>query len=163
MPPDFGRCHDCGGSFVPAGTETRCEGCARKRAKLLGLIGNAVERGNARVSDIARETGVSEREISKTIQTSHYLAHAANSDETCEQCGERPAQKGSTFCLACRLALHKSLGDAAAVTRDKQKRKKKKPEDRMRSMTTMGALSEKRRRTGSHRFNPAPSQRKGYR
>jgi hypothetical protein len=163
MPPECARCHDCGVSFVPAGSETRCEGCRHKREKLLGLIGNAVERGHSNLRDIARETGFSEKQISKTIQASHYLAHAANSDETCEQCGERPAQKGSTFCLACRLALHKSLGDAATTTRDKQKRKKKKPEDRLRSMTTMGALSEKRRRTGSHRFNPAPTQRKGYR
>lgn len=163
MPNDSARCHDCGAAFVPDPGESRCAACRRKREKLAGLIGGAVERGQRNIDDIARSTGLSPRQVSKTLQTSNYLRHAAESNETCVQCGERPAQQGSPFCLACRLALYKSLGDAASETERNQKGKKKRAKSGMESGSTMAALSEKRRKTGSHRFNPAPSQRKGYR
>lgn len=156
------RCHDCGVQFESIG-DSRCEACRKKRERLLGLIGNAVERGASNVRDIAKNTGFSRSEVAKTIQSSHYLSHVANSDEICTQCRERFAQQGSLYCLACRLALHKSLGDAATATRDGEKKRPKKPEDRMKSLTTTDALREKRRRTGSHRFDPSPKLRKGYR
>jgi len=162
MATEQARCHDCGTPLETVG-ESRCDACLRKRARLLGLIENAVERGSSNIRDIARSTGFSRSEVAKTIQSSHYLAQAADSDEICSHCRERFAQKGCAYCLACRLALHKSLGDAASATRDGEKNRPKKPEDRMRSLTTSAALREKRRRTGSHRFDPAPKQRKGYR
>jgi hypothetical protein len=94
------------------------------------------------------------------MDSSNLLAHEVEKDELCFKCGLKPAQPGSELCLGCRLEIHKSLGDAAIDVGQKIVEVQRRPESYLKGVSARTALEMKRQRTGTHRFDPSPKQRK---
>ncbi len=86
------------------------------------------------------------------------LARDLDPEGTCSQCGEREALASSERCIGCQLALYKLLGDVVA---DVTFALAMKPLGTAGRTHVLAAVQEKRRRTGSYRFNTAPQSIKG--
>ena len=163
MTADTRKCKECGKAYDSHMGEDLCEVCLIQRDRILTQVEEAIGRTGKRSSkDIADVTGLSVRDVKRTMRSSHMLAHEGLSEDICGSCNSKFAQKGSRFCLQCRLELHKSLGDAADTLLDDIKARGQSLKETMKNMSTSEALEDKRRRTGAHRFDPSPKQSKRY-
>jgi len=78
------------------------------------LVENAVLRtGLESVKDIANYTRLSEESVLRVLKETHTFQDLVPTGGVCDRCKKEPAQPNSTFCLKCRMTLHKFLGDAA--------------------------------------------------
>lgn len=163
MAEDVRKCRDCGRNYIPIMGEDRCDVCLLQRDRLLTMLEDTINRHGKRTpSELASLTGFSEREVKKTLRSSHMMAHAVESDETCARCNVRNAQQGSSLCFACRLDLHKALGAAAKTLLDDINARSRNTDDGLKDKSVSSAIDDKRRRTGTHRFDPSPDHRKRY-
>lgn len=155
-------CKRCRKLFVPRSSPLFCPACENENYRDEDLIEQAIIRhGLKKPRQIAQWTGLPLARVKRALRNSRILAHAAETDTPCVRCGQRPAQKGAEYCLTCRLDLQNSLRESATDLARKLP-ERPAPSD-VASLSAVTALSRKRRRTGTYRFNPAPSQRKGYR
>jgi hypothetical protein len=155
-------CKSCRKLFVPRSSSVYCPACENESDRDEDLIERAITRyGLKKPRQIADWTGLPLARVKRALRESRVLAHAAETDARCARCGERPVQKGSDYCLSCRLDLQNSFRDSATDLSRKLP-ERPAPSDTA-SVSAVTALSRKRRRTGTYRFNPAPAQRKGYR
>lgn len=164
MPADVRQCKECGKAYEVQMGESLCDVCLIQRDRILTQVEDAIRRtGKRGTRDIADITGLDAREVKRTMKSSHMLAHAGLSEDICSKCNSQNAQKGSRFCLQCRLELHKSLGDAAGTLLDDiHARRSRTLKEDLKRISPSDLLEDKRRRTGTHRFDPSPKQSKRY-
>lgn len=158
MAEDLKPCPDCGKVFSPETDGGLCGDCAYENESLTGLIQDAVERhGKKNAKEIARFLSTPLAKVKTAIRSSRLLAHDLGEEDLCKRCNTNLAQRGSEFCLDCRLEVHKSIG---AITRDlKENVALERPARLDQSRMNIGAaLQDKRRRTGTNRFDPTPRQ-----
>lgn len=154
-------CPECATVFAPVHGGSLCEECTLETEVTLALILSAVDRGGVDTPrKIAAATGLGVAKIKKALRRSFLLAHAVDTRDTCVKCAARPAQRGSDYCLVCRLELFSSLGKAAGELEGKVEAQRRKPEAELGGMSVRDALARKRRRTGSYRFDPSPKRSK---
>lgn len=162
MANDFGECPVCGKTLtVPRGRKW-CPNCAIARERNIALIENAVmNRGVTIVHEIADFTGIEVDEVHRLVRETPALSREVDTGEPCVQCGLELAQKGSQYCLRCRLDLFNTFDEAADLLADKVDRLP--PEHESSSLASLrDVLSDKRSRTGTSRFNPTPGQRRAF-
>lgn len=158
MPANLKRCRDCGKFFASDDARLYCFDCSMSRLDHEEMVDLAVRSGRARTpEEIAQLTGLGLDEVRAIVHRSNLLSHEINDERLCSFCEERPAQPASRYCLRCRIKLNEELGKAA-----KEIAERTHPElehfvpQSAQSTGVVSALAEKRRRTGSSRFDPTP-------
>lgn len=160
MSAELRACSDCGKVFAPESDEVFCVACAGENERLVVSIQDAVEHHGKKTSRaIARFLKVPLARVKRAIRSSRTLAHDLGEEDLCKRCNIHLAQRGSELCLECRLEVHKSIG---AITKDLEETVRLERPNRMDQsrMTAGDALEDKRKRTGTHRFDPTPRQTK---
>jgi len=115
MAIDAVTCVNCGKLFVPMYGNRLCRQCTEQHQEKMARIEEAVYRRDKRtVEEIAEDAGLAVAEVRRLVEGSFLLSHSVQPADMCAKCRKKLAQPGSRFCLACRLELHKALGDAAA-------------------------------------------------
>jgi len=153
--PTFANCRECGKLFEREEGKALCIECSATRETNVAEIREAIERRREQFfEDIASDTGLSEEEVRGIIVETPSLRDGVIFQHTCARCGQRDAQSGSDYCLACRLDLYKSLGDAAYEV-DADIAEHGPPDEAPETESLLNAMSEKRARTGTSAFNPA--------
>ena len=155
----LGNCARCHSVYDTRDGSQICAACYLKDEGDRSLIETAIETRRARtVSDVTAATRLPRARIRKILREAPELAQALEPDGACSQCGGRRALASSGRCVACQLALYKSLGDVAAAVAFAPRPKSATEGGRIH---ILAAVQEKRQRTGSYRFYPAPPSIKG--
>ena len=155
----LGNCARCSRVYNTRYGSQVCAACYLQDEADLTMIESAIETRNARtVSDLTADTRLPRARVRKILRQTPVLAQGLEPDGTCIQCGLRIALASSGRCVGCQLALYKSLGDVASDVAYAPRPKATKDGGRMH---ILAAVQEKRRRTGSYRFLPAPQSIKG--
>lgn len=155
------NCPQCEKLFVPEPPEELCVDCAFDNEQILERVDNAIEQqGKKTPKAIADYTGIPLATVKQILKTSLSRAHDTLPDALCTQCEKRPAQKASDLCLQCRLSMYRSLGDTADELQERVVFGEPEPDTIKDRLSIGNTLAEKRRRTGSYRFDPSPKLRK---
>ncbi|MBX7254997.1 MAG: hypothetical protein K1Y02_01455 [Candidatus Hydrogenedentes bacterium] len=110
------RCVKCGKIFPPFAENTMCARCTIRYREDIERVHEAMYLHNKRtVDEIASYAALSHDEVRRIMgePALQEMREEAQLLPSCVRCKDRPAQKGSQFCLACRLELNKAFGDAA--------------------------------------------------
>lgn len=155
----LGNCATCHRVFNTRDGSQVCADCYLKNEADQSLVETSVEMRKARtLSAIAADTRLHETRVRQILRDAPVLARELEPEGVCSQCGERQALASSGRCIGCQLALYKSLGDVVADVRYGPRIKPSETSGRMR---VLAAVQEKRRRTGTYRFNVVPQSIKG--
>jgi hypothetical protein len=165
----FKSCLRCRKVFAKSSDSNVCDACTEVLRHDISTIEETAEQdGPATAQQIANATGLSVEKVEELIQSAGATEEPGAPVLTCEKCGERPAQSGVRYCFDCRFDLFHSLGDAAGdlegLVRSTAYQWRRR-EDGGTTESSQGLaelLATKRRRTGTHRFNPAPKHGKKY-
>lgn len=141
----FKKCGGCGRIFGAAAHVRFCEACLADEDRDLGSIEDSVRRsGVANTDEIASRTGLSVDRINQLLP--NLADDHANAGDMCLSCRVQPAFGRSNYCLACQLG--NQLARTAPRKRENKSKAYRPP--------VWQSVNEKRRRTGSHRFDPVP-------
>lgn len=155
----LGNCATCGRVYNTRHGSEVCADCYLENEAARALVETSVQMRKARcLSEIAADTRLDKTRVRKILRDAPVLARDLEPEGTCSQCGEREALASSGRCVGCQLALYKSLGDVVA---DVTFAPRIKPSETAGRMHVLAAVQEKRRRTGSYRFNATPQSIKG--
>ena len=155
----LGNCAACGRVYNTRHGSQVCADCYLENEADRSLVETSVDMRKARsLSEIAADTRLHETHVRKILRDSPVLARELEPEGACSQCGELQALASSGRCIGCQLALYKSLGDVVA---DVTFAAAMKPSETAGRTHVLAAVQEKRRRTGSYRFNAAPQSIKG--
>lgn len=153
------KCEKCERLFSgPEGME-ECHSCrdAGDVDNLLALVQHAVRvRGRTSLVEITAVTGIGAIDVRRILENSPALAKDVNTGDLCAHCEKRAVVEGRDLCHVCIVDLEADLKDQQeSVTQDLVAREER-PESRLRYQSVGAALRDKRRRTGSHRFDSTP-------
>lgn len=152
-------CAQCGKIFVPDPPEIYCADCTYSNQQIVERIDNAIEkRGKRSPGEIAELTGLSVGKVKAVIRSSRPRSYDTVVEDLCNRCGKRPRQEASDYCFQCRLDMYRSFSDAADAAWEKAS--KAPTEEIEKKLSVRATLAEKRRRTGTYRFNPSPKYQK---
>ena len=153
------NCAQCGNIFVPEPPEIYCADCSYSNQSIVETIDNAIEkRGRKSPTEIADLTGLAVGKIKAVIRSSRPLSYDTLVEDLCSRCGKRPRQEASDYCFQCRLNMYRSFSDAADAVWEKAS--KAPAEEIQKKLSVRDTLAQKRRRTGTYRFNPSPTYQK---
>ena len=154
----LGRCAGCGRVYSPQVESQLCVDCDFKNEEDHLKVESSVDaRKRQTLSEIAADTHLSKARVRTILRNAPLLARELEPEGNCSQCGRIDALASSGRCIGCQLALYATLGDGALNV----KVKPAEPELRPRAMHVLRAVQDKRRRTGSYRFDPTPRSIKG--
>jgi hypothetical protein len=159
MIPDLGRCPDCGKLFVFRRGKTRCAACNSLYLEQVALIEEAIELSGCRtLEEIASYADLPVKVVERIVEKTPTLAGQVAHERLCSRCGEKPSQKGSRYCLSCRLTLNKGLGEAArqlsGAAAEARRRSRKATAQHVGE-----AVRQKRARAPVRRLRPAPQHK----
>ena len=163
----FKSCLRCRKVFAKSSDSNVCGECTEVLRRDISVIEKAVERdGRATPEQIAGATRLPVSKIKDLIESAGEIIEPEAPVASCGKCGEKPAQVGSPYCFDCRYDLFHSLGDAAGdlehLARSTAHQSRRKSDVPSVNNGISDMLASKRRRTGTHRFNPAPTRGKKY-
>ena len=158
------RCVKCGKIFPPYAENTMCARCTTQYQEDIERVHEAMHLHNKwSVEEIAAYAALSPIEVRRIMDEPVLIEknEEVNSLPPCVRCRNRPSQRDSQFCLACRLELNKAFGEAARTLA--QQIERDITERRTHAKGTPHALvsemENKRDRSGANRFNPTIKNR----
>lgn len=110
------RCVKCGKIFPPFAENTMCARCTIRYKEDIERVHEAMYLHNKRtVDEVASYAALSHEEVRRIMEEPALQEKRQEAQllPSCVRCKSRPSQKGSQFCLACRLELNKAFGEAA--------------------------------------------------
>lgn len=156
------KCIDCGKLFAAREYVQQCQHCATDERTVYKRIEDAVVLDKlTSVSAISIDLGVDASVVRRVLADLPYLSDVVENDESCTRCGIRAAAFGRDFCSYCMADVNADLRDMVSLTERGKPVQDPRKEFGGRSLSVGNALREKRRRTGSYRFNPVPPNIKG--
>jgi len=157
MDIDLKNCKKCGRLFSPEQDTKICQKCSDVKDRDYELVEEAITLYHKITpSEIAAHTHLPQERVNEILKTSKVLAQDVDSESVCTQCKKRPATADSDICLACQMAMFKSLNDISATLRATSSATKK-PQ----SVSLRDTMTEKRSRSGFKKFNPVTQSIKG--
>lgn len=155
----LGNCATCGRVYNTRHGSEVCADCYLEGEADRELVEAAIETQRARtLSAVVAHTRLDETRVKEILRDAPVLARDLEPEGTCSECGRREALASSGRCVGCQLALYKSLGDVVA---DAEFASAMGPLETAGRMHVLAAVQDKRRRTGSYRFNSTPQSIKG--
>ncbi len=155
----LGKCAACGRVYDATQGLQVCADCYFENEADRELVEAAIDTQRARtLSAVVAHTGLDETRVRRILRDAPLLARELEPEGMCSECGRREAVASSGRCVGCQLALYKSLGDVAA---DAALASAMGPLETAGRTHVLAAVQEKRRRTGSYRFNSAQQSIKG--
>ena len=156
--PSLGRCAGCGRVYSPQVESQLCVDCHFKNEEDHLKVESCVDsRERQTLSEVASDTHLTTARVRAILRTAPILARELEPEGSCSQCGRPGALASSGRCIGCQLALYATLGDGARNVGAEVP----EPTVRPRAMHVLRAVQDKRRRTGSYRFDPTPRSIKG--
>jgi hypothetical protein len=150
------NCVECNRLIASDASRDLCDVCYTQYDLDLGLIEDAISIYNKTTpSDISEHTHQTIKRIEHILEHQKVLAGSVESESTCSKCNEKPALSHSKYCLACQLAMYKSLGDSANLAAQNPVQPHKRLDTSIQSLRS--AMGQKRSRTGFNRIAPNPS------
>jgi len=110
------RCIKCGKIFPPFAENTMCARCTIQYREDVERVHEAMYLHNKHtVDEIASYAALSREEVQRIMDEPALQEKREEVSllPSCVRCKSRPSQRGSQFCLACRLELNKAFGEAA--------------------------------------------------
>jgi hypothetical protein len=157
MDIDLKKCKQCNRLFSPDEDTTICQKCSEVKDRDYDLVEDAITVYHITTpSEIVAHTHLPLERVKEILKTSKVLAQEVDSETRCVQCKKRPATADSDICLACQLAMFKSLNDISSTLRATL------PAANAREKVSLrDTMEEKRSRSGFKKFNPATKSIKG--
>jgi hypothetical protein len=151
------KCKQCNRLFSPERDAVVCQKCSEVKDHDYDLVEEAITLHHiVTPSEIVAHTHLPLERVKEILKSSKVLAQEVDSDSRCVQCKKRPATADSDLCLACQMAMYKSLNDISATLRATM------PAANKSSTTSLhDTMAEKRSRSGFKKFNPAQKSIKG--
>ncbi len=155
------NCAQCGKIFVPEAPEIYCADCTYSNVQIAEMIDDAIEKhGKRSPTEIADFTGLTVGKVKAVIRSSRPRSYDTLVEDLCDRCGKRPRQEASDYCFQCRLDMYRSFSEAADAAWEKAVNSPSEEEEIEKSLSISATLAQKRRRTGTYRFNPSPTHQK---
>ena len=162
MPKNHKVCVTCRGIFDAREYMEECDACIQEEMRVYDLIENAIEvHGHKSVKAIANFTKLPEKIVKRVLRSSRVLSHEVSLGEVCKRCEKRASVARLQYCAICLLHIQAELYQTVEDISAKNKKRFVRPTARLQRMNARESIAEKRKRTGSHRFNPAPRPVKG--
>ncbi|MFP6584052.1 MAG: hypothetical protein VCD00_16045 [Candidatus Hydrogenedentota bacterium] len=159
MPPSLRNCMQCDRVILSDDTRNLCDVFFDQFDMDIRLIENAIWLHKLTMSaTIGKYTRLSIERVTQLLE-GEGAYRRDDSSVDCANCKKKPALDNSKYCLACQLAVYKSLGDNAE--RAAQAPAKPDPFKTSPLTSLRNTLEEKRNRAGFNRFNPSTPSIKG--
>lgn len=155
------NCSRCNNIFDARLGSDICSSCHEDAERELSLVECSLERGEeSTLSQIVHDTQLPRERVQSILRGARILTRGMRPEGSCTKCAEREAMPDCDYCLGCQLELFKSLGDLAADATETMLNRTPSPR---KPSNLRAALHEKRRRTGTYRFQSTapPSRRTG--